>query len=120
MNKFVKGAVALDCAGALAFSFAGCAKLSYVAGGTMKFIQEIKEGTWKTNDLEKNNVGENVVVIDEFSPVTVGSVSFETQDDAVKLIILLNAIITPRRRPLLIQIPRATQKNIMHLWVRNL
>jgi len=53
-------------------------------------------------------VGENVVVIDEFSPVTVGSVSFETQDDAVKLIILLNAIITPRHRPLLIQIPRAT------------
>ena len=38
MNKYVKGAVALDCAGALAFSFAGFAKLSYVAGGTMKFI----------------------------------------------------------------------------------
>lgn len=83
MNKFVKCAVALGCAGALAFSFAGCAKLSYVAGGTMKSIQEIKEGTWKTNELEENNVGENVVVIDEFSPVTVGSVSFETQDDAV-------------------------------------
>lgn len=38
MNKFVKGAVALGCAGTLAFSFAGCAKLFYVAGGTMKSI----------------------------------------------------------------------------------
>lgn len=118
MNKFVKGAVALGCAGALAFSFAGCAKLSYVAGGTMKSIQEIKEGNWKTNDLEENNVGENVVVIDEFSPVTVGLSVLKRR--TTPLIILLNAIITPRRRPLLIQIPRATQKNIMHLWVRNL
>lgn len=83
MKKFFKSAVALVCAGVLAFSFAGCAKLSYVAGDTMKSIQEIKEGTWKTNDLEENNTAENVVVIDEFSPVTVGSVSFETQDDAV-------------------------------------
>ena len=51
-------------------------------------------------------MGENVVVIDEFSPVTVGSVSFKRR--TTPLIILLNAIITPRRRPLLIQIPRAT------------
>lgn len=83
MKKFVKGAVALCCAGALVFSLTGCAKISYVAGGMSKSIQEIKDGSWKTNELEQNNAGENVIVIDEFSPATVGSVSFETQDDVV-------------------------------------
>lgn len=87
MKKFIRGAAALGCAALFAFSLTGCAKVSYVANGTLTAIQAIKDDTWRTNDLESENTTENEIVIDEFSPVTVGSVSFETQDDAVNYFI---------------------------------
>lgn len=83
MKKIIKGAAALCCAGLFAFSLTGCAKLSYVADGTISSIQAVKDGSWKANDLVDNNAGDNVIVIDKFVPAAVGSVSFQTQDDVV-------------------------------------
>jgi len=83
MKKQIKAAAALCCAALFAVSLTGCAKLSYVASGTFSSIQAVKDGSWKTNDLEENNVAENVIVIDEFSPAAVGSVDFQTQEDVV-------------------------------------
>lgn len=87
MKKFIKSAALIGCAALLAFSFTGCAKLSYVANGTITAVQAVSDGSWKTNDLETDDAGENVVNIDEFTAGTYGSVDFQTQDDVVNYFI---------------------------------
>lgn len=83
MNKFIKGAAIIGCFAVIAGSMTGCAKLSYVANGTFSSIQEIKEGNWRTNDLEADDAGDNVINIDTFTAGTYGSVDFQSQDDVI-------------------------------------
>lgn len=83
MKKLFKRAASMGCAVLLAFSFTGCAKLSYVANGTLQSIQAVKDGSWKTNDLAEDTVAENTIVIDTFQAGTYGSVDFQSQDDVV-------------------------------------
>lgn len=73
---------ALACA--LVFSFAGCAKISYIANGTKTAISEIKDGSWKETEQPVENTGEpSQIVIDPFVAGTYGGVEFATEDDVV-------------------------------------
>lgn len=84
MKKFTKCAAFAFAVLLFAVSFTGCAKISYVAGGTFNAIKEVNNGSWKeSSQSDVQKVGENVAVIDAFKAGTYGSVDFNTEADVV-------------------------------------
>lgn len=82
MKRILKSVICVMLAAALAASFAGCAKISYVADGAMKAIGEIKSGEWK-QVAETPAETEDVAVIDAFTPGTYGGIEMNSVDDLV-------------------------------------
>ena len=82
MKRVLKSLICISLIAALCVSFAGCAKLSYVADGTMKAINEVKSGEWNQTP-EEATVTEDEPVIDAFTPGTYGGVTMESVDDLV-------------------------------------
>lgn len=83
MKRFIKCAAFAAAVALFAVSFTGCAKISYVASGTMNAIQKVNDGSWKESTQKAEDVGENVVVIDAFQAGTYGSLDFGTEADVV-------------------------------------
>jgi len=82
MKKTVKAILCVLLCGVLAFSFAGCAKISYVAGGVSQAISEIKSGEWNKPETQETST-EDEPVIDAFTPGTYGGIEMNSVDDLV-------------------------------------
>ena len=86
MKRTVKIIFSLILVSALIFSFAGCAKISYVFDGTAKAISEVKSGEWKNVPAAEetaNAEDSDPAVIDALEPGTYGGVEFKTVEDVV-------------------------------------
>lgn len=84
MKKIYRSLAIVLAAIMLLLSLSGCAKLSYIANGTMSAIGRVNDGSWKEeNQQTVEKTEENKVVIDTFKEGTYGGKEFKTQDDAV-------------------------------------
>lgn len=84
MKSYSKSAAFVVLAILFIFSFSGCAKMSYVASGTIDAIQKVKDGSWEETEQSYEDSGEDVVVIETpFTAGTYGGVEFKTADDVV-------------------------------------
>lgn len=84
MKKLYKALAIVLTVVILSVTLSSCAKLNYVADGTIKAIGKVNDGSWKEETqqvVEKTE--ENKVVIDTFKEGTYGGKEFKTQDDAV-------------------------------------
>lgn len=88
MKRFFKLVICLALAGVLALSFTGCAKLAYIANGTVNAIGEVKSGEWNKQETaqgESSAAASDTVVIDAFVPGTYGGIEFNSLDDVAKV-----------------------------------
>ena len=84
MKKTLNSALCAILAMFLILALTGCAKISYVAGGTISAIREVNDGSWKEAQQETIDIGEpSEVIIDPFVAGTYGGIEFATQDDVV-------------------------------------
>lgn len=80
----------------IVLSFAGCAKINYVANGTIQAIKEVQDGSYKDGGAlgaataggaaaegEGDSASGESVQIDDFVPNTYGGVEFKTVEDVV-------------------------------------
>lgn len=86
MNKFVKKGLCLVLAtGLIASTFAGCAKVSYVTGGAIQAIHEIKDGSWLNQEEGGEQSDADVSILEKsFEAGTYGGKEFKTLEDVAK------------------------------------
>ncbi len=82
MRKYIKPIICLALVALIVSSATGCAKVSYISGGVMQAMDEVKSGEWKTKNVQEVS-NEDVIRIEELTPGTYGGVEFNNLDDVI-------------------------------------
>lgn len=84
MKKLIKGILCTVLTVSLVMAFTGCAKISYIANGTISAIGAVNDGSWKdTNEPTADASGAVVINVEPFTPGTYGGITFDTKEDVV-------------------------------------